>query len=152
MMIFPPILNVYYPMKLTMQIVFSQPSLIIFTKVPIFWPWRVYIYIYNWFRFMHLADAFIQATYNCIQVIHFNQYIVPWNRTHNLLRCDAMLYHWAQQEHIYNEEFICKNRNSVFNNFQKYTYMHLVSISFHVTTLKKWHFAIISSVLSHDKI
>ncbi len=24
------------------------------------------------FTFMHLADAFIKATYNCIQVIHFH--------------------------------------------------------------------------------
>ncbi len=44
--------------------------------------------------FMHLADAFIQATYNCIQAIHFSLVCVfPGNRTHNLLRfwCNALL-------------------------------------------------------------
>ncbi len=38
----------------------------------------IYIYIYQ--------TLLSKATYNCIQVIHFHQYVFPGNRTNNLLR------------------------------------------------------------------
>ncbi len=42
------------------------------------------------FTFMHLADTFIQSDLQCIQVIHFCQYLI-----HNLCAANAMHYHWA---------------------------------------------------------
>ncbi len=56
---------------------------------------------------MHLADAFIQSDLQCIQVIHLlSVHVFPGNWTHNLCAADAMLYHWATQEHYLQNIYI----------------------------------------------
>ncbi len=60
-----------------------------------------YIYI----TFMHLADAFIQSDLQLHSGYTFSLVCVfPGNRTHNLCAADAMLYHWATQEHKQKEQ------------------------------------------------
>ncbi len=50
---------------------------------------------------MHLADAFIQSDLQLHSGYTFlSVYVFPGNQTHNLCAADAMLYHWATQEHI----------------------------------------------------
>ncbi len=50
---------------------------------------------------MHLADAFIQSDLQCIQVIHFHQYVCSLGiEPTTFCAADAMLYHWATQEHL----------------------------------------------------
>ncbi len=39
------------------------------------------------FTFMHLADAFIQSDFQCIQVIHLLSVCVPWELSPRPLRC-----------------------------------------------------------------
>ncbi len=50
-----------------------------------------------WFHNMHLADAFIpkRLTVHSGYTFVLSVCVFPGNRTHNLLRCYAMLYHWA---------------------------------------------------------
>ncbi len=46
--------------------------------------------------FMHLADTFIQSDLQCIQVIHFWQYVCSLGiEPTNFCAANAMLYHWA---------------------------------------------------------
>ncbi len=48
--------------------------------------------------FMHLADAFIQSDFHCIQAIHFffNQYVCSLGiEPTTFCAANAMLYHWA---------------------------------------------------------
>ncbi len=52
------------------------------------WPDKTSSSVTFRFRFMHLADAFIQSDLQCIQAIHvLSLCVFPGNRTHNLLRC-----------------------------------------------------------------
>ncbi len=67
-----------------------------FTRLPavfssLFYMQQIVLFI---FTFMHLADAFIQSNFQCIQVIHFLS-VFPGNWTHNLCAANAMLYHWT---------------------------------------------------------
>ncbi len=44
-----------------------------------------------------------KATYNCSQVIHFHQYVCSLGIEPTIFcAADAMLYHWATQEHTSN--------------------------------------------------
>ncbi len=46
--------------------------------------------------FMHLVDTFIQSDLQCIQVIHFWQYVCSLGiEPSNFCAANAMLYHWA---------------------------------------------------------
>ncbi len=52
--------------------------------------WTIYIFFF--YIFMHLADAFIQSDLQCIQAIHFlSVRVFPRNRTHNLCAANSML-------------------------------------------------------------
>ncbi len=45
---------------------------------------------------MHLADAFIQSDLQCIEVIHFYQYVCSLGiEPTTFCAANAMLYHWA---------------------------------------------------------
>ncbi len=51
------------------------------------------------FTFMHLADAFIQSNLQCIQVIHFCQYMCSLGiEPTTFCAANTMLYHWTTQE------------------------------------------------------
>ncbi len=75
------------------------------------------------FTFMHLADAFIQSDLQLHSGYTFlSVYVFPGNRTHNLCTADAMLYHWATQEHIMYVVMICSIiRSNLF--FQKFIFI-----------------------------
>ncbi len=49
---------------------------------------------------MHLADAFIQATYNAfkLQFYIWSALVFPGNRTHDLGVASAMLYHLSYRK------------------------------------------------------
>ncbi len=50
---------------------------------------------------MHLADAFIQSDLQYIQVIHFHEYVCSLGiEPTTFCAANAMLYHWATQEHL----------------------------------------------------
>ncbi len=54
------------------------------------------------FTFMPLADALIQSDLQCIQAIHFCQYVC-FLRIEPTTFCaaNAMLYHWATGTHLF---------------------------------------------------
>ncbi len=62
-----------------MQIYFHSRLCSYLSRVPILVEGTVYIFT---FTFMHLADAFIQSDFQCIQAIHFFFFFismcVPW--------------------------------------------------------------------------
>ncbi len=52
--------------------------------------------MYIKFTFMHLADAFIQSNLQCIQAIHFCQYVCSLGiEPTPFCAANTMLYHWA---------------------------------------------------------
>ncbi len=56
---------------------------------------------YITFTFMHLADAFIQSDLQLHSGYTFLiSMCVPWELNPTFCATDAMLYHWATQEHI----------------------------------------------------
>ncbi len=50
---------------------------------------------------MYLADAFIQSDLQCIQVIHFCQYVCSLGiEPTTFCAANAMLYHWATEHKL----------------------------------------------------
>ncbi len=78
----------------------------------LFQPLAINITYCTWdtFTFMHLADAFIQSNLQLHSgYTFFNQYVCSLGiEPTTFCAADAMLYHWATQEHIwvYQHEFV----------------------------------------------
>ncbi len=54
------------------------------------------VHLHLHFTFMHLVDAFIQSDLQCIQAIHFYQYVCSLGiEPTTFCAANAMLYHWA---------------------------------------------------------